>query len=260
MTYNRSALKIGAKEAIRGVEPHPAYITFVYLLLSFIISTLIQVISGYWDYTNFTSDHYFEIMGNPYNTALMEEALSKIKFTPLSTIVVIALALATILLTIGWLSYCLKLSRKEQTSISDLFSGVKLWGKAILVSILIGIFTFLWTLLFFFPGVIAAYRYSQAYFILVEHPNYSPLQCIRESKRIMRGYKWKCFVLNLSFIGWSILITLTFGILGIWKQAYIDVTRTRFYEFVRDINSDGAPADYLPDNDDNDDDDNSWND
>jgi uncharacterized membrane protein len=235
MTYNRTALKEGAKEAVRGIEPHPAYTTFVYLLLSNIIAWLIMSLSGYASY-------YTALLSDPEHAEAILMAWLSRPANISGWIVVIALGLASTLLALGWLRYCMKLSKREQGSTADLFSCVKLWGKGIVIGILIGIFTTLWYLLLIFPAFIAVYRYSQAFYILLEHPEYTPLQCIRESKRIMRGNKWKLFVLQLSFIGWGFLISLTFGILGIWKNAYINVSYVRFYEYVRDANAQEFPV------------------
>lgn len=41
-----------------------------------------------------------------------------------------------------------------------------------------------------------------SYYILVENPDYTASEALRESKRIMKGQKLKLFVLWLSFIGW----------------------------------------------------------
>lgn len=45
-----------------------------------------------------------------------------------------------------------------------------------------GIFVMLWSLLFWFPGIIAYYRYSQAFYILAENPEKGIMDCINESK------------------------------------------------------------------------------
>jgi uncharacterized membrane protein len=234
MTYNRVALKESAKQTLRDAKPHPAYITFVYMLLAAIIGVLIVSLSGYYEY-------YMTVLSNPYDPDFVLEALQNIHPTIAGSLVIVVLSLAATLLELGWRRYCMKLSKREQGSVSDLFSEVRLWGKAILISLLTSLFIFLWSLLLYIPGIIAAYRYSQALYVLLEHPEYGPLQCIRESKRIMRGNKGKLFVIQLSFMGWAILISLTWGILGIWKYSYIYVTYVRFYEYVRDVNADSAP-------------------
>jgi uncharacterized membrane protein len=82
------------------------------------------------------------------------------------------------------------------------------------------------------PSYIAMYRYRLAIFILLDNHDYRIMECINESKRLMRGNKGKLFVLDLSFIGWGLLFSLTFNIVGIWKLAYLQLTHVRFYEFL----------------------------
>jgi uncharacterized membrane protein len=57
----------------------------------------------------------------------------------------------------------------------------------------------LWSLLFVIPGVIAAYRYSQAWILKCENPDWSAERCIGESAKIMKGAKKDLFRLHLSY-------------------------------------------------------------
>lgn len=86
------------------------------------------------------------------------------------------------------------------------------FGKKLGLFWYITLFTFLWSLLLLIPGIIAAIRYSQAFYVLKEHPEYSVPDCVNESKRIMADKKWKYFKLNLSFIGWFMLVCLVCGL------------------------------------------------
>ena len=57
---------------------------------------------------------------------------------------------------------------------------------------------------------------------------------IEESMRLMKGNKWKLFVLILSFIGWDILAILTMGIGIIWLTPYIYTTMAKFYDALKE--------------------------
>ena len=46
---------------------------------------------------------------------------------------------------------------------------------------------------------------------------------------MMRGYKGKLFLLDLSFIGWYILGALCFGIGILFVAPYVTLARTNFY-------------------------------
>lgn len=110
-------------------------------------------------------------------------------------------------------------------------------GGNIILGLLIGIFTFLWSLLFIIPGIVKSYAYSMAYFIKIDHPEYTATQALDESQKIMKGNKMKLFLLDLSFIGWIILGALCFGIGTLWVTAYMEAAHAEFY---RDINGESV--------------------
>ena len=128
-------------------------------------------------------------------------------------------------------------NKQEIRPFSDVFrgfSGVFALG-IIVIYILSTIFVSLWALLFVIPGIIKSYSYSQAYFIYYDtyeqtgtRPDF--LACITASRRLMKGYKGKLFLLDLSFIGWHILAIITAGIGYLWLTPYISATKAAFYE------------------------------
>lgn len=62
------------------------------------------------------------------------------------------------------------------------------------LSLWMGLFIMLWSCLCYIPGIIAALRYSQAFYILAEDPNKGIRQCVNESKELMSGHLWEFFV------------------------------------------------------------------
>ena len=87
--------------------------------------------------------------------------------------------------------------------------------------------------------LIANYAYSQTDFILYDQLStgtyQGPWQIIAQSRRMMKGYKWKRFLLDLSFIGWYILIGITLGIAGVVTYPYITTARVLFYENLKSL-------------------------
>ena len=54
------------------------------------------------------------------------------------------------------------------------------------------------------------------------------------SSELMKGNKWRLFVIYLSFILWELLNVLTFGLLGFfWVNPYKQHTVTAFYATVK---------------------------
>ena len=98
------------------------------------------------------------------------------------------------------------------------------------MSLLNGIFIFLWTLLFIVPGIIKTYSYRLSYYILADNPSMSATEVRKRSIELMRGNKWRLFCLELSFIGWELLCILTLGILSFWVTPYYNAAIAEFYQ------------------------------
>lgn len=114
------------------------------------------------------------------------------------------------------------------------------------ISILSGIFITLWSLLLVFPGIMKAYAYSQAFYIYRDAydrgEQMSALQAITASRRLMDGNKAFLFIMDLSFILWFLLVSITFNIAGLFVYPYYDMTRAKFYNqlVVRQTEQPGA--------------------
>jgi uncharacterized membrane protein len=131
---------------------------------------------------------------------------------------------------LGLCSFLIKMVRSEHAALSNIFDGFKNFVPALILYLLILVFTLLWTLLFFIPGIIAGYRYSQAFYILHDHPEMKASDAFRLSKEMMVGRKWKLFTLHLSFIGWFLLCILTLCIGFLWLYPYVTLATAHFYE------------------------------
>ncbi|HDX9638909.1 TPA: DUF975 family protein [Bacillus mobilis] len=76
------------------------------------------------------------------------------------------------------------------------------------------------------------FSYSMTYYVMVEKPEYSVSQAMKESKHLMKGHKLDLFLLWLSFIGWAILAILTLGIGFLWLSPYMSTTTAHFYRYL----------------------------
>ena len=145
---------------------------------------------------------------------------------------ILAPMITVILMPAFMLSYAmiyLDLTIGKRPKTGDLFAGFKAFGKALWLCIVMTFFISLWSLLLVVPGIVKAYSYSQAFFILAENPNMRAIDALRESKKIMHGKKWDLFVLELSFIWWILLGVVTFGLAYIWVGPYMYATFANFY-------------------------------
>ena len=118
---------------------------------------------------------------------------------------------------------------KREIELSDCFAGFRRFTDTLVLGLLQFLFVFLWSLLFIIPGIVKAYSYSMAFYIMKDHPEYTARQCIDESRRIMSGNKMKLFLLGLSFIGWAIVCTFTCGLGYLWLAPYVQASTAKFY-------------------------------
>ncbi|KMQ00976.1 membrane protein [Bacillus cereus] len=135
----------------------------------------------------------------------------------------------------GYFVFTLRLGKNEDAKVDDVFVGFRKNNlfRSMKLGVLQAIFLFLWSLLLIVPGIIKYFSYSMAYYILIENPDYTASEALRESKRIMKGHKFKLFVLWLSFIGWFLLTAFigmfTFNLSFIFISPYYNTTVSHFY-------------------------------
>ncbi|MGG3799613.1 DUF975 family protein [Metabacillus fastidiosus] len=165
-------------------------------------------------------------------TYVEEESLTALQ--QLIDFTTLILSILLIPLSVGWFWLTLEITRNKNVEMTMLFEPfLKMFWKSIWVSIVIGFFTFLWTLLLIIPGIIKAISYSFTLYILKDRPELSAIQAITESRKMINGYKGKAFLLSLSFIGWLLLGIITLGLGFLFIYPYYSVTYAQFYEEVK---------------------------
>jgi uncharacterized membrane protein len=137
-------------------------------------------------------------------------------------------------MAVGVSYFSLSLSRRQQATIGQIFSGFYNFGNTLVAYLLMLLFVLLWSILLIIPGIIAAFSYSMTFFILAEDTSISPMQALDKSKAMMNGYKAKLFRLYLRFLGWSLLCILTLGIGFFWLIPWMQVTFAKFYDDIKD--------------------------
>ncbi|MED5053726.1 DUF975 family protein [Anoxybacillus rupiensis] len=212
---NLSALKRQARQSLKGKWGTAVLLMMIYFLVSVLIPTVIEIIiSGGWD-----------VWIEQENTPASADVFN----------ILYSLAAIPFSIVVYWLF--LEVYRGSDFNIANIFT---IYGegkrplKLIGTSILFGVFVLLWSLLLIIPGIIKSLAYSQTFFLLKDHPEYGALQAITESRKRMKGYKGKLFLLYLSFIGWGILSIFTLGIGLLWLIPYVYASLAAFYEeFIR---------------------------
>lgn len=213
---DRKQLKAQSKNLIRTAQPKPVVTAIIYLLIISVLGFLsFKLVGG----SSFELQSVYEQFGIGYDIGFdgvydnidpeqfayaIEQALP----SPGAALLNLAVSIVTLVIGAGFTIYCLRTVRGMEASYWNLFDAFGMFFRVIWLYILEGIFIFLWSLLLIVPGIIAMYRYRMALYLLLEHPEMSALQCISESKRLMIGHKGELFWMDLTFIGWALLISI----------------------------------------------------
>lgn len=89
--------------------------------------------------------------------------------------------------------------RNQRVRYNCLMYGFDYFIKAAAIYIFTFILTMAGFVLCLVPGFIAMINFSQAMNILVDHPDKQPLQCMRDSKLMMKGYRMKYVSFAISY-------------------------------------------------------------
>ncbi|MDO4617585.1 MAG: DUF975 family protein [Lachnospiraceae bacterium] len=109
------------------------------------------------------------------------------------------------------------------------------------VAFLQSLFTNLWTILLIVPGIYKYYEYKMIPYLLAENPYLPQGEAFKKSKELMKGYKWKAFLLDLYFIPWEILGLLTFGVVTIfYVEPKRQLAKTALYLKIKELNQQGG--------------------
>ncbi len=221
---NRIELKSNAKAITKSARVSAYQMTLLYLVIRFVLGLADNYVSadeGTWVEIG---DMQFQVQSLFHHAAFP---------TPVVVFVSVLVWLLGCVLAAGYVLYHQGVRRGEEMPISSLFDGFGFVGKIVLLNLVMTVFVALWSMLFIIPGIIAGYRYRFALYNLCENPELGVMDALNMSKAQTKGYKLDLFVLDLTFIGWSLLCGLTLGILSIWITPYIQQTDLGYFEAIK---------------------------
>lgn len=226
---SRVDIKAEAKELVRTGRVSPILVTAIMLVIINALSEVVLLMEyGTLSivYLKHTVEHILQ-----YGDMYIAEGPSI--SLPVRTFTAVLVSLVSTVIHAGYFSYCMGICRREETPISALANGLGIAGKVIWCDIVVTLKISLWSMLFYIPGLIAAYRYRFALLNIINDPSLSASQAIALSCEQTNGMKLDLFVLDLSFIGWRFLSLLTFGILDIWLTPYVTISELGYYEMAQ---------------------------
>lgn len=215
---NASELRLKARESLTG-NYWPA------VLVAFVASIFGALLISGGSFSVNIEEKFSEVLGNlptivKWYLAIVGSAAGVLSLVNLILGGVVQL---------GYASYLLKQHDREICSTKELFSKFDYFGPGFLQLLLRNIFTALWSLLLVIPGIIKSFAYSMTPFLMAENPELTAKEAIKLSQEKMMGHKGELFCLGLSFLGWSLLATLTGGIGYIFLNPYMNAAYAAFY-------------------------------
>ena len=230
MKIDRVYVKQNAKQIIRLSKPS--------LLAAGLALTVLSAIIGYLSLklTGIDLNSAMEIMnaGSDGRAELAASLLTQSMPTGFETLLDLLLRLALEIVGVGFSLFVINTVRKTEPALGNLLDGFSMMPRLLVLLILEYVFITLWSLLFIVPGIVAAYRYSFAVYIMIDHPEMSAMDCIRESKKRTSDYKGQLFALDLSFLPWLFLCVMP--VIGyavqIYVSPYMETAKVLYYETI----------------------------
>lgn len=226
-------LKASARELMLKSAPRFFFVVILYFLSVTGLSWLLFRLPGAVDVQNM----YQRLSaGDMFHIGMLYR-----DFKPQGIVLAIVLYFLRPALDVGFMKCCLKVKRGGIAKYSDVFGVFRHFAKIAVIFAATSFLVLLWSLLLIVPGIIAAYRYRLAYYILLDDPSKGVLQCIDESVSMMRGGKLDLLIIDFSFVGWFALdmlvvlllplsLPFTLRIVLIWLAPYRGLTNAGFYE------------------------------
>ncbi len=160
--------------------------------------------------------------------------LKTISATISSVALGIILILMQPILMVGNVDIFIDIFENRKTKLLKVFRGFQNFGNALGGMLWMILWILLWSILLIVPGIIKTYSYFMTPYILADCPHVYGPDAVEISKRMMRGYKAKLFVTQLSFLGWFILCGMTLGILWIFYVGpYYNTVMAGYYREIK---------------------------
>ena len=163
------------------------------------------------------------------------------------------------ILSVGQCSFYLNIACEQPYQFSDLFTGFKIHpDKTIITQVIIQLLTLLpllpaivvilITTAFYAQNIVISFlvacflliigagiswwislRFSQVYYLLLDFPDYTAMDLLKMSWKLMKGNVGRLLYIQVSFIPLTLAGLLSFGIGLLFVQPYQNMTYTLFY-------------------------------
>lgn len=225
MPFSSKILKEQARQAMQGLAPSAVLITLVYLLLTTVLSTVVELL----------------LPASTVNDVIYERGL----FPMFTLFLSILLTIYRTVMGYGYNCWALETARGQQTGFWTLLDGFGMVGRVIWMNLRIFFSILIWTMLLSmacsvtilltlqlseylsvilvvlmsFSLLAFTLRYELAPFLLHDYPEAGAGAAVRRSTAMMQGHIWQLVKLYLSFWPWYLaqfLLTVITGLIALF--------------------------------------------
>ena len=133
-------------------------------------------------------------------------------------------------LMIGLLKYVDEVRNGQTPDVNIIFSYYSNFLNIAIMSAISSILVSIGTFLLIIPGIYLAISMVLAPYLMMKDKDLDPIKALKSSFEMMNGHRLEMLVFGLSFIGWFLLVAVTFGIAIIWVGPYVQVATLKYYE------------------------------
>ena len=148
-------------------------------------------------------------------------------------------------LCVGYARFYLRIIDDGEAQLGDLVACYGRMKTIVWANVLRTLHILGGTLMLIVPGIIAFYSYTLTEYILAEHPELTAKEAMEMCNEMMEGNRWRLFCLDLSFIGWNILMVVTLGLSKLWVDPYQEASRAVFYRSLTQKNDTNGGSEEL---------------
>lgn len=257
MPVPSSLMKFHARKALKGHWQTALLVSFS----AGILYTIPQV-----TFLLTAEDLLAQLQAVMMQTQTLDAAFMGIYGSGLGLLTIILFGIAFLLspvLALGQIVYYSNRMSNQPSQYKDLFSRLNIFFKSLVLNLNISLRTTLWAMIPMVPyivicflfinsmsantlsflasftsmcssvlGLMATLRYFMSTFIMANKPETGINQAIRESKSIMKNKIMQLFTLQLSFVGWRLLIIVGSSTLTVLFGSVISITASLFCNLV----------------------------
>lgn len=129
--------------------------------------------------------------------------------------------------------YCLMAAREEKTNISDVFAAFK--EKPIQVFFL-GVIKdtcYLIGMIMVYVGYFLVLYWFRFSVYIIKDEGCNPFEALGKSMKLLKGHYVELIKLDLSNIGWFVLMFFTLGLAGFYVKPYTTLVYAEFYDYLK---------------------------